>query len=128
MELRLPGTEEAVSQELIDSYADLAGDYNPLHVDPEAAARSPFGGTIAHGPIGLQAFFRALTEASGGAPPAGSSMRAVFLRPVRPGDTISCRERGRNTEGAEAAIEAECVNQDGETVIAVTASLPEEAQ
>jgi len=136
MEGELPAIEEAVTQELIDSYADLAGDYNPLHVDPEAAALSDFGGTIAHGPIGLQAFFRSLGAASGGAPPAGTSVRAVFRRPVRPGDTIVCRERERERRhgdgdgdgDGETTIGAECVNQDGATVIAVTAALPDAAQ
>lgn len=128
MAARLPEVGEAVSQGLIDAYADLAGDYNPLHVDPEAAARSAFGGTIAHGPLGLQPFFRALGEAGGGAPPAGTAVRAVFRLPVRPGDTITCREREREEGGDETAIGADCVNQDGATVIAVTASLPDAAQ
>ncbi|MEZ5076817.1 MAG: MaoC family dehydratase [Solirubrobacterales bacterium] len=125
----LPAVEEPIDQELIDAYADLAGDYNPLHVDPEAAARSEFGGTIAHGPVGLQAFFRSLVAWSGGAaPPAGTEVRATFLRPVRPGDTISCHERERTAGGERLEIAAECVNQDAATVIAVRAAVPAAAQ
>jgi acyl dehydratase len=49
------GTEIGVSdwlmidQPLIDRFADLTGDHQFIHVDPVAAARTPFGGTIAHG-------------------------------------------------------------------------------
>lgn len=36
-------------QSRIDQFAEATGDYQWIHVDPERAARSPFGGTIAHG-------------------------------------------------------------------------------
>ena len=38
-----------VDQESIDTFADVTGDHQFIHVDPEAAARTPFGGTVAHG-------------------------------------------------------------------------------
>lgn len=116
-----PSVSETVTQETIDSYADLSGDYNPIHVDQEAAAASEFGGTIAHGPIALQTFFRSLTDWLGTeAPPAGTVVNVTFRAPTRPGDTIHCELRER--DGTE--ITTECVNQDGVTVIAAKASLP----
>ncbi len=41
------------SQEQVTQFADLTGDHNFLHVDPERAAQTPFGGTIAHGFLSL---------------------------------------------------------------------------
>ena len=38
-----------VSQEDIDAFADATGDHQWIHVDPERAKDTPFGGTIAHG-------------------------------------------------------------------------------
>ena len=38
-----------VTQELIDRFAEVTGDDQWIHVDPERAKDSPFGGTIAHG-------------------------------------------------------------------------------
>jgi acyl dehydratase len=38
-----------ITQEQVSAFADLTGDHNFIHVDPERAAASPFGGTIAHG-------------------------------------------------------------------------------
>ena len=38
-----------VTQEDIDTFADVTGDHQWIHVDPERARQTPFGGTIAHG-------------------------------------------------------------------------------
>jgi acyl dehydratase len=51
----LIGTEVGVSkwfeidQARINAFADATEDWQFIHVDPEAAAATPFGGTIAHG-------------------------------------------------------------------------------
>ena len=85
-----------VTQEMIDTFADLSGDHQWIHVDVERAAKeSPFGTTIAHGNLTLSMIdgFRVdLVEVGSGfalgvnygwnkvrfpAPvPAGSSIRA----------------------------------------------------
>lgn len=39
----------AISQESINLFADVTGDHQFIHVDPDAASRTPFGGTVAHG-------------------------------------------------------------------------------
>jgi acyl dehydratase len=39
----------AVTQAAVDAFADATGDHQWIHVDPERAKDTPFGGTIAHG-------------------------------------------------------------------------------
>ena len=36
-------------QERVNQFAEVTGDHNFIHVDPERARKTPFGGTIAHG-------------------------------------------------------------------------------
>jgi len=45
------GTSEwaPVTQKAIDDFAEVTGDHQWIHVDPERAKETPFGGTIAHG-------------------------------------------------------------------------------
>jgi acyl dehydratase len=38
-----------VTQEQIDLFADATGDHQWIHVDPDKAAKGPFGSTVAHG-------------------------------------------------------------------------------
>ena len=42
-----------ITQEQINTFADATGDHQWIHVDPEAAAKGPFGTTIAHGYLTL---------------------------------------------------------------------------
>jgi acyl dehydratase len=42
-----------VDQAQIDAFADATGDHQWIHVDPEMAAKGPFGTTIAHGYLTL---------------------------------------------------------------------------
>src|SRR5690606_27456061 len=49
------GTSEwfLIDQERIDRFADVTEDHQFIHVDPERAAATPLGGTIAHGLLTL---------------------------------------------------------------------------
>jgi acyl dehydratase len=38
-----------ITQERVNAFADVTGDHQFIHVDPERAAKTPFGGTVAHG-------------------------------------------------------------------------------
>jgi len=51
-----------VTQERIDAFADATDDHQFIHVDPELAAQTPFGGTIAHGFLTLSMSVPMATE------------------------------------------------------------------
>lgn len=103
-----------ITQTLIDAYAVISGDFNPVHVNPGFAAQTPFGQTIAHGCLPMEPIFR-LVQARLGVPvmPQGSRMTLRYLRPAHPGDTIGIVV----TAWAGEALEFQCVNQRGEVVI-----------
>ncbi len=42
-----------ITQEQVNTFADATHDHQWIHVDPERAAKGPFGGTIAHGYLTL---------------------------------------------------------------------------
>src|SRR3954452_354981 len=42
-----------MTQEQVNQFAEVTGDHNFIHVDPERARATAFGGTIAHGYLSL---------------------------------------------------------------------------
>lgn len=42
-----------ITQERVDQFADATGDHQYIHVDPERASQTFFGGTVAHGYLTL---------------------------------------------------------------------------
>jgi 3-hydroxybutyryl-CoA dehydratase len=46
---KLEQIDRTITQEQVQAYADAAGDHNPIHLDAEFAAKTPFGRRIAHG-------------------------------------------------------------------------------
>lgn len=81
----------SVTQELINEYAHICGDYNTLHVDVEGMKDHPlFGGTIAHGTINVEPVLQALCAIQKTTwPLEGTMINLQFRAPVKPGDTIS---------------------------------------
>jgi acyl dehydratase len=70
----------------------LSGDYNPLHADPEFAARAGFARPVLHGLCTYGYAGRAvLHHACGGDPGRLASLRSQFSNPVYPGETVVIR-------------------------------------
>jgi 3-hydroxybutyryl-CoA dehydratase len=76
-----------ITAEMIASFAEVTGDHNPLHTDPDYAAPR-FGGIIAHGVL-LVGFFSALLATQLPGPGAvARSLNVRFKAPARPGDEV----------------------------------------
>jgi acyl dehydratase len=115
-----------VTQEQIDAYADVSGDHNPIHINPEAARAVGLDGTIAHGMLNMAFVGQMLTDwlsqqlaGSGWV----SRLRVRFQAMVRPNDTIDCY--GRLTERRESlqALDVLIKNRQGEQVISGDADM-----
>ena len=87
-----------ISQADINIFADVTGDHQFIHVDPEAAKATPFGGTIAHGFLTLSLLSQMAAHVM--LRPDNAKMavnygfdRVRFIAPVRSGKRV----RGRFT-------------------------------
>jgi len=78
----------------------LSGDMNPIHADPEAAAKAGFPRPILHGLCSLGLATRALIDTVAGGDPARlKSVSLRFSKPVFPGETLRV-ELFRTPDGA----------------------------
>jgi 3-hydroxybutyryl-CoA dehydratase len=120
-----PRVTHRVTNESIQEYARLSGDFNPLHVDPDYAASTRFGSVVAHGPLGLQTVFEAVTKwLDADALPPGASVDAAYLAPVRPGEAVSTHVDQVLEHAGTVLLSLTCANQRGEVVIEALVSLP----
>jgi 3-hydroxybutyryl-CoA dehydratase len=110
-----------ISQEKINLYAEASGDFNPIHVDESFAAKTPFGGTIAHGMLNLAYVSEMMTLAFGKSWLSGGKLRAKFKESARPGDTLTitgkvlCIDQKDDVSYANCSFEVR--NQKEETIV-----------
>lgn len=89
-----------VTQAMIDKFADATGDHQFIHIDPQAAAMTPFGGTIAHGFLTLSLMPLLSSKVPDAVRIEGAKMgvnyggnKVRFLTPVRSGSRVRGRFR-----------------------------------
>jgi acyl dehydratase len=78
-----------ITPELVRRYAQLTGDYNPLHLDPQFAAGTQFGRPIAHGTCSLNALWESVTKTLPDRCPAGLDLTVTFVAPVYVGERVT---------------------------------------
>jgi|RhiMetdeSRZDD1v2_1073273.scaffolds.fasta_scaffold00009_49 3-hydroxybutyryl-CoA dehydratase len=122
----------SITQEQIWRYAKVSGANDPIHVDPDSAKRSRFGGTVAQGLLLYAWISELMMQIDADAWSAGGQIEITFRAPAKPGDTINvccrylnCIERG---SGIYDEYEVWCENQDQVRVIKGRALLPTRAR
>ena len=81
-----------MDQDVINTWAELSGDHNPLHVSEDYASATKFGGTIAHGHYCLALIEDLLYAEHGVTWLKGGVLRELkFVAPVRPGHRYMIR-------------------------------------
>lgn len=83
--------ECVLDQKMVDAYAELLGDHNPLHVNTDFAAQTIFGKTIAHGGILFGLISRILGTTLPGPGTVYLSQTLRFHKPVYVGERVIVR-------------------------------------
>ena len=112
-------TTKQITDAVVRAFAELSGDFNPIHLDDEFAKTTRFGKRIAHGMIsgalisavlGYQLKDRKIVYLS-------QTMR--FTAPVYIDDTVTATATVTDIREDKpiVTIETVCTNQAGETVV-----------
>ena len=123
-----PSSWRTVTQDEVTRFADLTGDHNPVHLDPGFAARTPFGGTIAHGYLTLALvvpLMAELIEVTGVGTGVNYGLdRLRFPAPVLVGSRIrltTCLAEVGDVPGGHQAVFENTVEVEGQAKPAVAA-------
>jgi 3-hydroxybutyryl-CoA dehydratase len=93
---------KTITEADINRFAEVSGDFNPVHVDEKYAKKTLFGGRIAHGVLSL-----------------ALSATDKFLAPVRIGDTITATGEviGVKKDKGIVTLKTACTNQKSEKLV-----------
>ncbi|MES3038331.1 MAG: MaoC family dehydratase [Bdellovibrionota bacterium] len=120
-----------ITDKMIHQFAEMCGDFNPIHLDDEYAKTTRFGRRIAHGMIVGALFSRVLNESlGGGGIYLGQSLR--FVHPVYIDDILTIEihvtavRKGKGIASVETIARKEngeiCVKGDA-TIVMSTSDL-----
>lgn len=116
-----------VTQDDINLYAEASHDFNPIHIDPEFAKKTPLGGTVAHGMLILSYLSQMMTSAFGKNWLIGGKLYVRFKAPARPGDTVTANGKIIKIKSEQnhtiITCDVDCKNQNNEVVITGEAEL-----
>ena len=108
-----------VTEHDIELFAEVSGDHNPVHLDEEYAANTPFGGRIAHGILSASFISAVIGNDLPGRGAIYLGQTLKFLAPVRIGDTITASVEviALREEKRIVTLRTDCTNQHGTLVL-----------
>jgi acyl dehydratase len=111
--------ERLVTDELVRAFAEVSGDYNPIHLDEEFAKTTRFGRRIAHGMLSGAFISAVLGYEFGEKKIVYLSQTLKFTAPVFIGDTVTTTATVTNIREDKQIVTMEtvCTKQDGEIVV-----------
>ena len=113
-------TSKQITDAVIRAFAELSGDYNPIHLDEEFAATTQFKRRIAHGMISGALISAVLGYEFKERKVVYLSQTLKFIAPVFLEDTVTATATVTHIREDKpiVTIETICTNQMGETVVA----------
>jgi len=112
-------TSRKVTDELVRKFAEVSGDYNPIHLDEEFAKTTRFGRRIAHGMLSGAFISAVLGYEFKERKIVYLSQTMKFTAPVYLEDTVTATATVaaiREDKGI-VILETICTNQDGEVLV-----------
>lgn len=110
---------KTITADDIQSFANLTGDHNPVHLDDEFAQTTRFGRRIAHGMLSASLISAVLANQLPGQGTVYLSQSLQFVAPVYLNDTVTARVTVTKVRADKpiVTLETVCVNQRDELLI-----------
>ena len=112
-------TSREVTDEVIRKFAEVSGDFNPIHLDEEFAKSTRFGRRIAHGMLSGAFISAVLGNEFRERKIVYLSQTMKFVAPVFIGDTVTATGTITNIREDKniATPETVCTNQNGDVLV-----------
>lgn len=109
---------KTITEADVTMFAGVTGDFNPVHIDAVAAAKTRFGGRIAHGMLSAGLISAAIANKLPGPGSIYLGQTLKFTLPVRIGDTVTATITVTEIlPKRRVKMSTICTNQNGEKVL-----------
>ncbi len=112
-------TSKKITDEVVRKFAELSGDFNPIHLDEDFAATTRFGRRIAHGMMSGALISAVLGYEFKERKVVYLSQTMKFIAPVFLDDTVTATATVKKIREDKPVVTLEtvCTNQNGETTL-----------
>lgn len=112
-------TTREITDELIRAFAEVSGDFNPIHLDEDFAATTRFGRRIAHGALSGALISAVLGHEFRERKIVYLSQTMKFTAPTFIGDTITATGNVKSIRESKGIVifDTVCTNQHGEVTV-----------
>ena len=127
MELKIKSTKKLISDKMVRNYAEVSGDFNPIHLDEDYAKKTDFKNKIVHGMLLISNITEIMFKNFGNSWNENGALKIKFRNPLLVNSTLETnlkiKKFDKNNDGTLYTCEVMCNDQDDNILISGIASV-----
>jgi acyl dehydratase len=127
MELKIKSIKKFISEKMVQGYAEVSGDFNPIHLDEDYAKKTEFKNKIVHGMLLISNITEIMAENFGNSWSKKGALKIKFRNPLPVNSNLETilkiKKIDKNKDGTLYTCEVMCNDQDDNILISGIASV-----
>ena len=127
MELKIKSIKKLISEKMVQDYAEVSGDFNPIHLDEDYARETEFKNKIVHGMLLISNITEIMVKNFGNSWKENGALKIKFRNPLLVNSTLETnlkiKKFDKNNDGTLYTCEVMCNDHDGNILISGIASV-----
>lgn len=123
----LISVNKKIDKEMVEDYADISGDHNPIHLNPDYAKDTIFNRTIAHGMLLISSISEMMLLNFNYQWTESGKLKIKFRNPLYVGESMNCKGKITKieTDNDRTLVTSEvmCTNEEGKILISGIATI-----
>lgn len=127
MELKIKSIKKLISEKMVQDYAEVSGDFNPIHLDENYAKKTDFKNKIVHGMLLISNITEIMFKNFGNSWNESGALKIKFRNPLPVNSSLITNLKiikfDKNNDGTLFTCEVMCNDYDGNILISGIASV-----
>ena len=127
MELKIKSIKKLISEKMVQDYAEVSGDFNPIHLDENYAKKTDFKNKIVHGMLLISNITEIMFKNFGNSWNESGALKIKFRNPLPVNSCLITNLKiikfDKNNDGTLFTCEVMCNDHDGNILISGIASV-----